>query len=300
MQVLELPDDYLSRVEASCRDLTRRYNATYQLQTDAQRSLADKLTSQIGTEDWQGEGYSSADSQRDLSIKFHWGHTHRFGKEFEVPGRMGSRHLKLIAEFTQGFDLPDTQFQNKNILDVGCWTGGTTLTLKMLGAGRIQALEEVRKYAATTQSLCRDVYGFQDVECTPNSLFDFDQGKFDCVYFPGVIYHLSDPVLGLRRLFNRLRDGGDILVESAGIDDPKAICRFDRNTAGEKGDAADLNRGGWNWFMPSAACLAAWMETAGFEEVRSFRAPSGRIYGYGVRKGFKEITRAGLSVPDVE
>lgn len=300
MSVINLPEGHQERVASVSEKLMRQFNARFELQDPGQLDLAHKLTSQIGDIDWEIEGYRSAEAQRDLSIKFHWGHDHRFNADFSVAGRMGDRHIKLLAEFFEGFGLTEQHFNGKSVLDVGCWTGGTTLSMKMLGAHRVQALEEVRKYAATTQSLCRDVYGFDDVTCSAISLFEFEQDTFDCVYVPGVVYHLSDPVLGLRRLYNRLNEGGDILVESAGIDDPNPICRFDRNTANAQGDSETLNRGGWNWFMPSAACLKAWMETAGFEQVRSFRSPTGRIFGYGKRIGFRDITRAGLSVPTVE
>jgi len=77
------------------------------------------------------------DQQRDLSIKFLRGHNHRFAPDLQVEGRMKERHLSLAAEFIEGFKLSEEHFLGKAILDVGCWTGGTTLTLKMLGAGRI-------------------------------------------------------------------------------------------------------------------------------------------------------------------
>ena len=300
MQVIELPTKFLEKVKSVESELSASYDAAYLIKSERQRSLAQALAAQIGTVDWQVEGYSSPERQRDLSIKFHWGHDHRFDESFFLPGRMANRHLALIAEFLTGFDISRNHFEGKNILDVGCWTGGTTLTLKMLGAHRIHALEEVRKYADAANNLCRDIYGFNDIQCEPTSLFRYEKGTYDCVYVPGVVYHLSDPVLGLRRLYNRLNDGGDIFVESQGLDDPKPICRFDNNGPGFGQNSTNLDRGGWNWFSPSASCLGAWMECAGFEDVRVFRAPSGRVYGYGRRNSFVEITRAGLSVPDIE
>jgi len=96
---------------------------------------------------------------------------------------------------------------------VGCWTGGTTLLLAALGS-RVLAIEEVNKYASMAGYLAQS-FGLEDrvsvlsrsvYECDSEDFFD----QFDIVYFPGVIYHLSDPVVALRILFNALRPKGVI------------------------------------------------------------------------------------------
>lgn len=150
------------------------------------------------------------------------------------------------------------------------------------------------------QVLTRDVFGHDDVTCSTQSLYELEDGQFDHVYFPGVIYHLSDPVLGLRRLYNRLNDGGDILVESAGIQHDEAMCWFKGNGRHFGGTQSEMSRSGWAWFWPSAACLEAWMIEAGFEDVRCYWSPaSKRVFGHGVRRGWRDITRAGLAVRDI-
>src|SRR5438093_1244326 len=52
--------------------------------------------------DHRVEGYRDPSRQRDLSIRFHWGHDHDFGS-FALRGRMGDRHLTLLARFADGF-----------------------------------------------------------------------------------------------------------------------------------------------------------------------------------------------------
>ena len=298
---MTLPTDYETRVAARKTALGQAYDDAYRISGPDQRHMAEALVARIGTIDWESEGYRSPDLQRDLSIKFHWGHNHTFADDLTVSGRMKDRHISLAAEFIEAFNLSDSHFDGKSVLDVGCWTGGTTLMLKMLGARRVLALEEVHKYADAAQTLASDVYGFDDVTCLPVSLYDLTEGKFNHVYIPGVVYHLSDPVLGLRRLYNRLHDGGDILVESAGIQDDRPMCWFKGNHLHFGGAEQDMSRGGWAWFWPSASCLAAWLVEAGFDEVRVFWSPvSKRVFGHGVRHGFRDITRAGLSVRNIE
>jgi hypothetical protein len=125
-------------------------------------------------------------------------------------------------------------------------------------------------------------------------------GRFDIVFFPGVIYHLSDPVVALRILFNSLRVGGAILVEGAGIDTAKPYCRFDGGLTQRPTKKKPLSRGGWNWFVPSAGALHRMMREAGFEDVITlWPVDAKRVYGYGRKTAETGICRAGLSAPEI-
>jgi SAM-dependent methyltransferase len=195
-------------------------------------------------------------------------------------------------------------FKDKDIVDVGCWTGGTLLLLKALGANEVLALEEVQKYAKVARVLAQEVYQLDNITCDGGNLFDLETDtKYDVVYFPGVIYHLSDPVLALRRLFNVTKNGGEIFVETMGLDTEEPICKFEGNRKYHNSEAEsseELNRGGWNWFVPSASCLALWLAEAGFESVDCYYSKnSNRVFGYAKRIEHNEITRAGLSLRNI-
>lgn len=296
---------YRARVDRCRAELQQRYNAFAEIHDAARLRIAEELIAQIGSVDAAIEGLASEEGQRDLSIRFRWGHDHRFNDTLAVQGKMRDRHVDVTAQFITGFGLGADHFAGKSVIDVGCWTGGTTLMLKALGAERVLALEEVQKYAATARRLAQDVYGLDSVTCDGTNLYDLEtDAKYDIAYFPGVVYHLSDPVLGLRRLFNALCDGGEILIESAGIDSAEPIARYDGNrvfTAPASASAEPLTRGGWNWFLPSPTCLARWMAEAGFEEVESYFSHDGnRVYGRGKRLRFNPITRAGFSRREIE
>ncbi len=263
-----------------------------------------ELESRIGAVDADLEGYANeeTDRQRDLSIKFFWGHDHDFGS-FKLEGRMAERHLKLLANFCTLFSRTPESFAGKDVFDIGCWTGGTSLLLAALGS-RVHAIEEVRKYADTASFLAKS-FGIEErvhVEalslygCNAPAFYD----RFDIAYFPGVIYHLSDPLIGLRIIFNSLKSGGDIFIESAGIDHEMPYCRFDGSLVHTGGTRERLDRGGWNWFMPSPSALARMMSEAGFEQIEAvWHEPAGRVYAYAKKVSQVGICRAGLSAPTI-
>jgi SAM-dependent methyltransferase len=263
-----------------------------------------RIDNMLGSFDYRQEGYSGSQIkyQRDLSIKFHWGHTHDFG-DFRLEGRMRDRHIYLLADFCSYFSLSPQDFRDRCVLDVGCWTGGTTLLLLGLGAN-VVAIEEVKKYAGAAQFLV-DSFGLGERgNVTDLSVYDLPKhdlfDRFHIVYMPGVVYHLSDPVLGLRHLYNTLKMGGGILVESAGFNSKGTECKFGGSRIHHTGSQGELNRGGWNWFLPSWGALKAMMVEAGFDNVRAlYSRDRKRVYAIGYKIEQHDVCRAGLSVPDV-
>jgi len=262
------------------------------------------VQSKVGTIDPHSEGYSpdELDRQRDSSVKFTWGHNHDFGS-FKMKGLMGDRHIGEMANFMAMFPVSCDAFKNSNVLDVGCWTGGTTLILAALGS-RVFAIEEVKKYADMASFLIESFALNDQASVNCLSIYDCDSekffDKFDIVYFPGVIYHLSDPVLALRILFNSLKIGGIILVESEGIQTDEPLCRFDGTMIWKGGTKEHLDRTGWNCFVPSPSALHRMMREAGFEEIQTLWLHGRkRVYGYGRKVATVGICKAGLSVRNI-
>jgi len=262
------------------------------------------IQSRIGKEDSQIEGFSDdeLDRQRDMTIKFHWGHDHDFG-DFKMEGMMGDRHIRLLSNFASLFPINLAEFEDKDVFDVGCWTGGTTLLMASISKS-VFAIEEVKKYADTVQFLS-DSFGMGDkVEVNSMSIYDCNSeeffDRFDVVYFPGVIYHLSDPLLALRILFNSLKVGGTILIESAGINSDEPNCRFDGSLVWTSGTRERMNRSGWNWFWPSPSALYRMMMEAGFDEIETkWFYGTERVYGFGKKLSQVPVCKAGISVPSI-
>jgi len=251
----------------------------------------------IGAVDEGKEGFLDASKQRDLSVKYHWGHNHDFGDGRVYAGRMGNRHIDILAHFVVEFGLP-LDLTGKRVLDIGVWTGGTSLLLAAMGA-RVVALEEVVKYAETVNYLSR-AFGLQDrLTCLPRSLYEalpMFADEFDYVIYSGVIYHVTDPLLSLRLVFSALKDEGCCFIETAGFHAAEKICRYEGPEIIHGGSTEDLNRGGWNYFIPSSATLATWCRDVGFQEAKvSTNIPEARLFAWARRTGFQDFCRAGLS-----
>lgn len=246
------------------------------------------------------EGYANSGAQRDLSIRFHWGHNHDFGS-FQLEGKMGYRHIAIPAKFIDELAVPLLDLKGKRILDIGVWTGGTSLLFSALGA-EVVAIEEVKKYCLAVEFL-QQAFDLKMLSVHNLSLYDLDSKEFseafDYVFFSGVIYHVTDPVIALRIVFNALKDGGKALIETYADRSADPIFRYEGPTVFGSGTSEDLSRSGWNWFVPSRPALIQMMTDVGFESVEAGPIEGDRVLSVGTRNEYKDILRSGLSVKDI-
>ncbi len=293
-------------------DLFSIYKTNNLLATVSPLNFQKKIESLPGTVDYETEGYkegADASLQRDLSVKYVWGHDHDFGV-FSMPGRMADRHIKLMASFMAAFNIEESFFRQKRCLDIGAWTGGTSLLLAALGSKHVCAVEEVKKYAKTITFLSES-FGFNErIRALPISLYELDHtsiyDQFDLVYFPGVLYHLTDPVVALRILYNSMKVGGVLLLETATNAMPHpnraiSMCFYEGCLAfhpNPEQSHQQLNRGGWNWFIPSPTAIGQMLEGSGFNHIKILLI-DGRAFAIAIKDKFRSICRAGLSKPNI-
>lgn len=251
-----------------------------------------------GRRDAEAERYADPTRQRDLSVQFEWGHNHDFGA-FSMSGLMQDRHINVLAAFMTLFGVPPLDLSGKTVLDVGCWTGGTSLLLAAMGA-RVLAIEEVVKYAKCAGYL-KDAFAVDNLEVESRSLYSLDEerfrDRFDLVLYSGVLYHVSDPVLSLRILFNALRNGGRCLVETMAAEGPGSFCLYgERRTAASRDPAKPSTLvGGWAWFVPSLQALSNMLGDAGFEVRGAQLLMGSRALSVAERVRHDDMLRAGLS-----
>jgi 2-polyprenyl-3-methyl-5-hydroxy-6-metoxy-1,4-benzoquinol methylase len=263
-------------------------------------AFQNHITSLPGTRDAQIEGVEDNEYQRDFTIQFEWGHNHDFGA-FNMAGTMGDRHVNILAAFMVEHSLTSEDLRGSRILDIGCWTGGTSLLLAALGA-EVLAIEEVRKYADCVRYL-KHAFDIGNLTVESRSLYSLDadefQDRFDFVLYSGVLYHVTDPVLSLRIVFNSLKDGGRCLLETYAGDRKGSYCEY--RGAGETSSRPKRGkpRWGWNWFVPSLEATGRMMTDVGFE-LRSAAMHEGeRVLAVGRRARHVDMLRAGLSRPNI-
>jgi len=258
-----------------------------------------KIDEFLQVQDYKMEGFKDPKKQRDLSIKFHWGHDHDFG-DFSLKGDMENRHIKLLARFIDEFKSIPRSFDGLRVLDIGCWTGGTSLLLCAMGA-HVVAIEEVKKYIDCLNYL-KYAFDIKRLEPKNLSLFELTEpdfyDSFDIVLFAGVLYHVTDPILALRITFNCLKDGGLCLLETAIVPSEEYILSYEGPTVYWGGNIKELNRRGWNWFKPSPSTLSGMMSDVGYNSIQ-VSVIRGRAFAIGRREFHCDMMRGGLSVRNI-
>ncbi len=253
--------------------------------TEAARKVHDRMQSAFPDQAATKTFWHDAASQGFKQF-FTWGHDHDFGHGVSRAGAMKNRHAEIAAEtIALGF-LP-ADLRGREVLDIGCWSGGDALILAGLGA-RVTALEEHPISSAAARRLCRELG--TDVKVLKTSLYR-DRKKwaqsFDLVYTMGVVYHVTDPLLFLRIGFAYLRPGGRLILETKAHEGEDSLCGYSGTTVK-----------GWNWYAPSAEALRRWLLDAGFAEAEVQRRPSGRLLACGIKHGPGALPEsAGFSRP---
>jgi len=226
-----------------------------------------------------GTVYGDDPRQRRADNVFVWGHDHDFGT-FRMRGQMGDRHIRVLEAFL-GMGV---EFKGR-VLDVGCWTGGTSLLLAALGC-RVTAIEEAAHYADVVSYLSR-VFMVQGLVAIPWSIYDLggDCGPYDMVLCAGVLYHVTDPVRALRIMFEKLRDGGKLLLETAVYQGGGRLLAY-----------CGPEAPGYRWFLPTTDALIAMLVDVGFTELDyRLRANGSRIMVAATRKEYVSMMTAGMS-----
>ena len=205
-------------------------------------------------------------------------------------------NLHRVAAGGGGLD-PARHVAGKRCLVIGAWDGTECLLLHALGASWVDAIEEVPAFAA----MCRmqlDAWQVPSAMVLARSLYEVDLAdlwqSYDLLYVPGVLYHLSDPLVALVLCWGMLRPGGVLAFESI-VDPPTSPPTTAARYLGAL-------KGGWNWWAPTAAAYEAMLRDAGFPDARTVETSKGRGWWIGTKGEALpalDTGAAGISRPDL-
>jgi tRNA (mo5U34)-methyltransferase len=203
----------------------------------------------------------SRDDLIRLAAKLTWVHQIDLGGGFVTPGQWGP-----VQPMRQA--LADLDFRGKKVLDVGCWDGLYAFEAEQRGASEVYATDLLTQrpfadqptFAVARAALKSGVKYFPQT-----SVYDVEEigvRDFDIVLFSGVYYHLKDPLRALAMLRRVMKDGGQLVVEGAILNQPGCHAKFYYREA----YAGDFS----NWWIPTQACLREWLECSFFDVSREY------------------------------
>ncbi len=235
---------------------------------------------------------SRADELRARVNAIPWYHSIDLGDGVVTPGD------SLTAPLT-GRELPD--FTERSVLDIGAWDGYYSFLAEREGASRVVALDhyvwgvdfgarqaywEACRARGVLPDPQRDTTDFWRPENLPGRrgfdlahaalgsrveavVGDFMKmpsgsiGTFDVVMFLGVLYHLEEPLTGLRRvreLTNEVAVVETEAIELIGYPEQELLLFLPGDEIG--GDFT-------NWYVPTLPALHAMCRAAGFRRVET-------------------------------
>ena len=192
---------------------------------------------------------------------FGWGHTIDFGP-FSLEGLLKDSYLQ-IAGFLDDWVWWPASMEQMVVADVGCFTGGLSLLMASRGANKVYAIDEIPENLAQCSFTAR-VFEAEAVECMECSVYALGErippASLDLILLSGVIYHLSDMLVGLVAMQTLLKPEGILLIESNAVECfQHSYANFGRFFMGM-------------WWQPTALCIQDMCEFAGLSrpEVRFY------------------------------
>ena len=146
------------------------------------------------------------------------------------------------------------------VLDVGCGNGYHCW--RMLGAGAEQVIGIDPGLLFVMQFLAiKRLAGDYPIHVLPLGIQDLPISlqAFDTVFSMGVLYHRRSPIEHLQQLFDCLRPGGELVLETLVIDG-----KADQVLMPEDRYAKMRNV----WFLPSCSALELWLIRSGYRHIR--------------------------------
>ena len=173
--------------------------------------------------------------------------------------------LRIDAEWRSDLKwdrlAPHVDFEGLRVLDVGCGNGYYAWRMQLAGARLVVGIDPSLLFLHQYLAMLRYLEGPVRALVLPWTLeaFPFAGERFDRVLSMGVLYHRRSPFDHLLALRERLRPGGELVLETLVIEGGRG-----RVLVPESRYARMRNV----WFLPSVPELEHWLLRCGFRDPR--------------------------------
>lgn len=189
---------------------------------------------------------------------------------FELPDGTvveGVNKLQTLRDRFARFPIP-ADLRGKRVLDIGAWDGWFSFEAERRGAS-VVAIDcvEIDNFLEMRRRLSSRVdYRIVEFYDLPSA----GLGRFDYVFFTGVLYHLKHPLLALEIVCALAAE--TVIVESFVTDGDDWQDHIEDMPVMEFYETDELGDQFDNWIGPTVGCLMAMCRAAGFARVELLRA----------------------------
>ena len=197
-----------------------------------------------------------------------WYHSFRFADGTEFRGILAT---ELLEYRYSKFPLP-ADLTGARVLDIGTWDGWFAFEAERRGA-KVTAIDAVE---VPNFLKVRDKLGSR-IDYRELDLFDIPRaglGRFDYVFFLGVLYHVRHPLMALEIVCAATQEIA--IVESYVTDAESWREHEDAMPTLEFYETDELGGQLDNWFGPTVSCVAGMCRAAGFARVEVLHVENSR------------------------
>ncbi|MGB3536360.1 MAG: tRNA 5-methoxyuridine(34)/uridine 5-oxyacetic acid(34) synthase CmoB [Microcoleaceae cyanobacterium] len=157
-----------------------------------------------------------------------------------------------------------TSLKHRKIADIGCHNGYFMFRMAHQQPDCVIGFEPYAKHFWNFQliqniiqqkTLHFELLGVEHIDLYPNF--------FDTIFCLGILYHHTDPISLLRKMYNALSPRGEIIIDCQGIPGELPIALTPRK---RYANARGI------WFLPTQTCLENWIARSGFNQIKCFFA----------------------------
>lgn len=176
-------------------------------------------------------------------------------------GLRGRHYLRYMHIFPALLSLTGGTLSGKSVLDVACNAGFWAIQAKLAGADPVVGVEASPENVEQA-NLILELTGLHGIAYREMNAYDIspvELGTFNVTLFLGLLYHLDDPILALRRLH-------DVTQGFAVVD--TSLARSHRPVLRLAGDSVhDQNYSNGLALQPSRGAVVLMLRYVGFREV---------------------------------